>query len=572
MNVELFKTLRSMKAIEDEDPHFRTRSYDFASLTLAHPESVIFVVSPTGKKPHPPLPPLRFVKNRIQDAVMLARYMAVHGWALKTSIVVHEGIYIDPFENYTSPQFRFGRKPMLKEMPAGFAVEIVGLGNVRIILETNQFHVSAGDWKLRNLSVFDFSERRLRYLDIRDSFFLTSFGESTKFEMEDVNVHAPKLNAVVVAGCRDGYVENEEMTVKCRLVRCNIYKCRHGVCGLRGSATEIVDSRFVEQIDSGLTGRETAFDVKKTTFVNAPLKFYMGEALFTDCVIDAGTTLCLDKCVMGQVQRTGLEGEAVRLSMTGTSITNFSRGLELKKSGTRAVLNRCSISDTYCAVLVMFNVRLTIADSDLHCAEMMKLNCCDTGKVELKRNRFVRGANPICLVDQLSKDPIHDMGSGLRILQTRFRDATPKSSAKSKHTKQARKGLKKAPAVLGQDDPRPHKLHKHCEKCGKQEGMSACNDCTEAELHFRAGLRDKDPAAVRECKCQQKFRYCSRCRRACYCSKECLEADWPDHRVVCGAVKDPGATDGTMERAIAEHNHIVHGVDCGSGIHVCHRC
>jgi len=39
-----------------------------------------------------------------------------------------------------------------------------------------------------------------------------------------------------------------------------------------------------------------------------------------------------------------------------------------------------------------------------------------------------------------------------------------------------------------------------------------------------------------------KLEYCGGCRRVCYCSKECQNADWEDHRLIC-----PGKTSKSSE-------------------------
>ena len=46
--------------------------------------------------------------------------------------------------------------------------------------------------------------------------------------------------------------------------------------------------------------------------------------------------------------------------------------------------------------------------------------------------------------------------------------------------------------------------------------MKMCNRCKMVELPAKG-----------------KMKFCKKCKKVCYCSKECQEADWVDHKLVC---------------------------------------
>ena len=60
-------------------------------------------------------------------------------------------------------------------------------------------------------------------------------------------------------------------------------------------------------------------------------------------------------------------------------------------------------------------------------------------------------------------------------------------------------------------------------------------------------VRELDTSKIKSCnRCgilqtpsREKMKFCDRCKRACYCSKECQCADWGDHQLECQAGSRP---------------------------------
>ena len=160
MDLELFKMLQSISDAEKRlGRDMRTESYDASTLELKYPHNVITVASPTGNAP-PPLPGETRVA-KLYDAIYTAQLRAVNaaknnGTAKSCSIVVHEGIYIDTFDQIP-----------LEDVPCpeDFSLEIVGIKNFRLVIHklygliADTMHLT-----LKNILIFDQSRYRVPIL------------------------------------------------------------------------------------------------------------------------------------------------------------------------------------------------------------------------------------------------------------------------------------------------------------------------------------------------------------------------------------------------------------------------
>ena len=83
----------------------------------------------------------------LSAAINFAIRQADRGIAMGWSIVLYGGLYIDPF----------GKLGGIDEAEAhyGLCLEIVGLGEVRLLLQTNQLLLCGIDLTMKNLSIYD---------------------------------------------------------------------------------------------------------------------------------------------------------------------------------------------------------------------------------------------------------------------------------------------------------------------------------------------------------------------------------------------------------------------------------
>ena len=143
MDSKFFNTLKSIAAVE-KSHGFLTVTYDVTTLELKYPLNVISVAPPVGQAPPPLLGETRV--TRLTDAVFTAFRRARNGGAngrIGCSVVVHEGVYVDGFDK----AWKF---------PADFSLEIVGVENVRLILETlDSIQMESLNMTLRNALIFD---------------------------------------------------------------------------------------------------------------------------------------------------------------------------------------------------------------------------------------------------------------------------------------------------------------------------------------------------------------------------------------------------------------------------------
>ena len=138
------------------------------------------------------------------------------------------------------------------------------------------------------------------------------------------------------------------------------------------------------------------------------------------------------------------------------------------------------------------------------------------GKLEFERNKLKSHTVPGFAIDKISNLPRHDFEDDRYVLYEKP-TAVPSGKRKSKFTK----AVKKKAQEQGKKFAEPYKkmgLFKQCMRCRRFEDE-------DAMLRWRHGVFDREA--------KENFRYCGGCKSATYCSDECRDAHWPDHRLTC---------------------------------------
>ena len=139
------------------------------------------------------------------------------------------------------------------------------------------------------------------------------------------------------------------------------------------------------------------------------------------------------------------------------------------------------------------------------------------GKVKFTRNKLSDSTPRSIVIDGISKRPKHDVEN---VFITVVDDYDPTHGLSRKERSQYVHSVKQQ--AENADDVDFAWLtrsveYKRCLRCQKNEN----------------GLAIFDKARGLDRNAKEKFRYCKGCLLASYCSKECQEAHWPDHRLWC---------------------------------------
>ena len=491
MNRRFFELLQSVAEAE-RDPHFFANHYANPRLNLMYPDNVIVVASPTGKAP-PPAPNETRV-TKLSHAVRAAVLRSDIG-GKGCSILVHEGVYIDPLQFippcYTVPYSNYSHQD--------FSLEIVGTKNVRLILENQPVNVMTPKISFKNLLVYD---RRLSH---ETPTFLLSFCLTAEFT--NVKIHAPGATAVSILP-RGG----SKITVK----RSVINGCYNGISVIQ-SDLRLEESIISDISEHGVTVRDAKFEARKTSFLNCNYSCVgldNAHGIVDDCKFRGAYTGRGD-LIDGVRKNQGLElRHGSQLTLQKSCLERLQGALLSAASNSKPIVRDCKITNCMTVVSLDFNSDALFEKCQLGpCDFVLTLSNNVSGKVEFRKNKMIKGAQPVFIKDQMSTPPLHDFrGLNNRILDealhARWYTEGPSKKERSDYTKWAHEVGYKGDASLDPSDPRYGleftAYHKICQKCYRTE---------------QAGTT--------------KMKYCNGCEKACYCSRTCQMDDWPDHKLIC---------------------------------------
>jgi len=523
MNVELLRMLRSMAEVEKK-PEFLQKKYIIVDkkdrqvdpssgavpVVLKHPKHVIVVASPTGKAPPPAVGERRV--SLLSTAIKMASVMSSNG-KKGCSIVVHEGLYINPTA-YLSDSGIVGLK-----WKDGFSLEIIGIEEVRILNIApllHPFHFLMEDMELTMKNITIYERRGGSVTEERDEGWTrcklggsTFRGERAVISLRDVRVHAP-----------------DECPLHCarssvlRATDCDFFDF---MCSFRvdqGSTAELTNCRFFfehardvhKDISYGnLVGKSRAI-LRRCQFIGEPAqqaKVYSGNftrrsrraAVF---VISGGS-----------------------LEMFECLVTGFLAAVQIKDSHSRAVLDRCQLLNCTLAIHSFINSSVSVTNCELATNYVLKLELNVTGKVQFRGNSvktFPIPANPPPFPFPFPFLFPFPIGTKDKV-GAADKDGTAVIKAD------------REPKVVEHDFD-----HFRVEYYEPEEWKDDSFDANpkkrlEKEYFENTG----EPHRPRQClHCwvliyppEGKLMYCSRCRKVGYCSKECQQANWKDHKMVC---------------------------------------
>ena len=437
-------------------------------VVLKHPDNVIVVASPTGRAPPPAAGERR--AGQLSTAIKMACVFSKLGRP-GCSIVVHEGMYIDPMAGIRD-----------NDMSAlgwrhGFSLEIVGTKEVRIVNTSPTdslafFCMRHGELTLKNVTMFwrpmntpidDFPVERMP----------TIRGYAAKMALVDVRIHGSKY---MWLSCGE---DSELQVTDCVFSKC-WFLCEN--------KAEFLNCRWFDSIDDDVSA-----------------KCRPGVAIY------GGSKVTLHQCQFimrnefdGQLPRSSGRSAAIwvrsggKIVMTETSVFGFEYAIKVEDALSSVVVKSCKLLDCFLSAIVSSgNTTVIVQDCEL-VPHVMIFGINENGKVKFRRNSIrnresAAEETAFILTDREPKVLDHDFASVRIEIDNRM-----------DHWYKPLFGATRKSRV------------KHAEQC---------NDPTWRQCYYCLKTSTIKPEA--------KFRYCSKCRLICYCSKECQQTHWRDHKLVC---------------------------------------
>jgi len=545
MNVmgELFCSLLESR---EEKIGLTTKTYNRHDLTLKYPDNVIVVGYP-GKTPLPTFGELR--KATLDEAITYAENEASNGRGKAFSILVHKYSYVDDINDIPS-----------KKMPTGFALEIIGLGGVRI--QCSRFGPVIKGVKVTFKNIVFMDMRKLKGLNL--SCFTVDATQGAKVELIDVKMHAGDVF------CVGAYNHGSIVT----LTNCDLVQSRGAVSAQDGGNIVMVDCR-VSNMGTRCVDvtSNSSFTAKASTFTNCRQVSIQAssKALFVDCQIKGPFDINNPGTITDEDDGSVLMASAQSsISVKGTTFDGWMNVANATEFAVMAFDN-CCIKNCISLAVAGLNSKITCENSELGCFFAIKLVYNMKGKAIFKNNTVPDGKTISLFKDRNSAEPIHDfkdfkLTNEEEDLQRELGNL-PGRKERSKYTK-----MKKTEAG-GQFVDNPY--YKACGRCGYPEGgPSAINKKSQEDTGKAAAKEEDWPVFERFA----VFKYCQGCKKLCYCSKKCQREDWKSHKTVCAwmagePIEKPAETDAKKpaKKAAKKKTESCPWEEIGSGVNRSHE-
>jgi len=494
MDLNLINMLKSVAVAAKKAMTFPTEAYDVMTLELKHPQNVISVAPPAAETP-PILPGETRVKS-LSDAVYTAFLRAANEGAngrAGCSIVVHQGIYIDPLAAIRS----------LEDLE-DFSLEIIGVKDVFVIESTRSIDIVSANLTLKNLLIFD---QRIRVHTPTIS-IKAGVNGGAKVELVAVKIHSPRAIAVHLQKSSLSFVRSA--IVECISAVISHESIFHSTNSVISSSTNT--ATLVPLI-------KTTFEAKDTTFAsNSGICVFISQsrASVEGCEFKAPSTRDIrnaaDICDDDWWDKALRLCAGSSLFIRTSKISNFRWAIMANGWDSKIIADECVVFNCAFAFDLTFNSRALVKKCQFFSEYVGFLTLIFKGELEMIDNRMIGGCVPKFLKDAESAQPQHDFANAITEFKDSILGLTPISQAQlSANTKKAHAEARAAYSRGDYGVTTDFFIRMRNGRC------KICKRCEAPESPFA-----------------EKFKYCVRCKTYCYCSKECQSADWRDHKLVCG--------------------------------------
>ena len=518
----LLRTLQSIKDIEDDPSlQFRTEKIDLTTFTPKYPNVVVvdqqveqsqlphsltfgdFGMLPSGILSADAAPGLAFITNRLSVALELAFCGTTLNPKFEMTIILKEGLYVDPLWplNYFEVLIIRGNWPSCPSPT--LAIEIVGLNDVRLLLDHDSaitFELKIVNLILRNVHVYDYRK------------------------------NPPPIPMFFIVGA------------SCYLIGVKLYSLKVGVvqmgkiggsrlflkgCSLIGNEFRVLTGGGVNASNCLIAVRTQLVCAYGSTFIACNVVYRQNTQITvgfnSKCVLDSckfetprqGITSTFQPALFASSQS---EVECKKTEFLGYSFVAYGCG-----SGSSLSFRNCNILHSDFPFWIEENANLSVTDSDIHASQNLLLVYANVkGKVELLRKRY--DCPMLGWLDQISTTPVADVEvqyvrrACFDMSELGPRDKRLSTGSKYMHSLRFDGSLSKSEAF---------RLHAKVAAKVEELGVKMCSKCGKVDMN--------EP--------ELDFRYCGNCRTVCYCSKECQLAHWEDHGLMCKGKKGLKSSD-----------------------------
>jgi len=190
---------------------------------------------------------------------------------------------------------------------------------------------------------------------------------------------------------------------------------------------------------------------------------------------------------------------------------NFYRAFDVLNSGSFAEIVKCKATDLHTFVTAQSNASANIFGNTLLQIEFVANMILNTeGSIVLTGNRSLH--QPQIAVDRLKNNLKHDFEDANIVKCT---VSMPCDDLPSRKEKSAKMKDIEAKRGSGRD---------YWNECHQDLATGYIKQCNYCKI-IDGKRRDQD--------IKTKFLSCGKCKWVCYCSKQCQEDDWPDHKMKC---------------------------------------
>ena len=499
MELHLLQTLRKIKRVEDDQTlNYQPKTIDVNNFVPKY-SNVIIVDQSMDDSTHIDLRrptnsdntliQTQLRTNRIDRALAHAMNYSRSplfndGW----SIFLKEGLYI-------IGQYHFRRICCMK-----LNLEIVGLHEVRILCQEDIqdyvpliFSTQSNRLTLNNIKIYDMRTRKSTPGATAGS------RDDSRVTLANVFIHAPSAVALDTRDGSSAHIEN-----------CTFTACWCGIYATEKSIIHMEQSCVSNMINHGVKVlKDSVFNVSESRFFCAGEIFVNhSQGVLTECRVENNQSDADTKATPVMVMNEG------RITCEKTMFRGYNQIFQVKGSKTEATINSCVLINSAAIARVVENGSLTVNSCVIDVSySLVYVTTNIKGKIQLKKNKLRESTPRTIFIDSVSKKPEHDEDINFQPLVYRP-DLAPSDKEKSKYTQSVQQHVRfdKNFDVMGKIKD---KRYKACAKCLKPESTGAV---------YASGYHESTTP---------KFRYCGGCRLVNYCSEECKNAHWADHRLIC---------------------------------------